>query len=60
MEDVSMAVNVLDVVFSVSVFAGGGRWGYGNYGRGRENYSGGMKNTHKRFDSSDYSGECSI
>ncbi|XP_021923571.1 ATP-dependent RNA helicase p62-like isoform X2 [Zootermopsis nevadensis] len=33
----------------------GGRWGYGSYGRGRENYSGGMKNAHKRFDSSSYS-----
>jgi len=34
---------------------GGGRWGYGGYGRGRENYSSGVKNTHKRFDSNDYS-----
>jgi hypothetical protein len=42
------------------VFAGGGRWGYGSYGRGRENYSGAVKNTHKRFDSNDYSGEYRI
>ena len=42
------------------VFAGGGRWGYGSYGRGRENYSGGVKNTHKHFDSNDYSGEYRI
>ncbi|PNF14191.1 ATP-dependent RNA helicase p62 [Cryptotermes secundus] len=34
---------------------GGQRWGYGSYGRGRENYGGGVKNTHKRFDSNDYS-----
>lgn len=34
---------------------GGGRWGYGSFGRGRENYNGGVKNTHKRFDSNGYS-----
>jgi hypothetical protein len=35
----------------------GGRSGYGSFGHGRENYSGGVKNTHKRFDGNDYSGE---
>jgi hypothetical protein len=37
-------------------FVGGQHWGYGRYGRGRENYSGGAKNTHKRFNTNDYSG----
>ncbi|XP_069677928.1 ATP-dependent RNA helicase p62-like isoform X2 [Periplaneta americana] len=35
---------------------GGGRWGYGNFRRGRENYNSAPKSTHKRWDNNEYSG----